>query len=186
MVQERPEQTRTVQDDVREEELARRLQLQRSDRRTGSDARDEHGNRYELKSVTTSSVTTGRDIGRDYLDRLRHSYFICAKGTNTEFGFAIADIYFLSPDMMGDWIAGIEARIGGDQGLVDAALSLLAASGFEGDLERLKRICYRGFTLNNPKISWRYVTTHGIRLEGQPALHLRELVAQHPIVPRAN
>jgi len=174
-------QRRTVQDDVREQQLANQLRLQRSTSRTGSDARDEFGNRYELKTVTTSSVTTGRDIGPDYLERLRRSYFICARGANTDYGFSIESIYFLAPEMMEDWIAGIENRIGGDRDLVDAALVDLERGGFLGDLERLRRICYRGFTLNNPKVPWRYVTSHGVRLESPPALHLRELVNRYPI-----
>src|SRR3972149_4182087 len=174
-------QRRTVQDDVREQQLANQLRLQRSTSRTGSDSRDEFGNRYELKTVTTSSVTTGRDIGPDYLERLRRSYFICAKGANTDYGFSIESIYFLAPEMMEDWIVRIENRIGGDRGLVDAERAALERCAFLTDLERLRRICYRGFTLNNPKVSWRYVTSHGIRLQSPPALHLRELVDRYPI-----
>ena len=83
--------------------------------------------------------------------------------------------------MMEDWIARIEARIGGDRDLVDSALTALSAAGFAGDLDRLRRIAYRGFTLNNPKIPWSYITTHGVRLDSPPALHLRELVQRHPI-----
>jgi hypothetical protein len=178
-----PARSRTVQDDVREQQLALLLNLQRSQSRTGSDARDEFGNRYELKTVTTSSMTTGRDIGPDYLDRLGQSYVVCARGTNTDYGFSPSDIYFLAPHMMEDWIKVIESRIGGDRVLVDAAIEALRAVDFEGDLERLRYVGYRGITLNNPKVSWRYITSHGVRLEGQPALALRELVAAHPILP---
>jgi hypothetical protein len=160
-------------------------QLQRTAGRTGSDARDEFGNRYELKTVTTSNVTTGRDIGPEYLDRLRASYLICARGNNTQYGFSVDEIYLLSPEMMEDWIAKIETRIAADRGLVDSAITALTRMSFAGDLERLRRIGYRGFTLNNPKISWSYITSHGIKLEGEPSLHLRELVARHPILPRS-
>lgn len=128
----------------------------------GSDARDEFGNRYELKTVTTANVTTGRDIGPDYLQRLRESYFICARGHNTEYGFATQDIYFLTPDMLEDWILVIEGRMANDRALVDLAIDTLQRSGFEGDLARLRQIGYRGFTLNNPKITWSYITSHGM------------------------
>lgn len=47
---------RQVQDDLREIELANLLRLQRNERRTGSDARDERDHRYELKTVTTENV----------------------------------------------------------------------------------------------------------------------------------
>lgn len=87
---------------------------------------------------------------------------------------------------MEDWIARIEARIGEDRALADSAIEELQRSGFQADLERLRRICYRGITINNPKVSWSYITSHGIRLDDQPALQLRELVAQFPIGPRPN
>lgn len=150
----------------------------------GSDARDEFGNRYELKTVTTRNVTTGRDIGPDYLDRLRQSYFICARGENTDYGFLIRDIYFLAPAMMEEWIISIERRLATDRALVDSALALLRETSFTGDLDRLRQIGYRGFTLNNPKIPWSYIDSHGILLEGEPALHLRELIRRFPIAAR--
>lgn len=172
---------RQVQDDIREQQLAAQLRLERSGRRTGSDARDELGNRYELKTVTTNSVTTGRDVGMPYLQRLRQSYLICARGQNTEFGFEIRSIYFLSPAMMEDWIASVENRLTADATLVDDAMGTLEAAGFEGNIERLRYLASRGLTVNNPKISWAYVTNHGIQIDGQPALRLRELVRLHPI-----
>lgn len=183
-VEDQP-QRRTVQDDIREAQLALLLNLQRASTRTGSDARDEAGNRYELKTVTTANVTTGRDIGPEYLDRLRQSYFVCARGSYTDYGFSIDHIYFLAPEMMEDWIVRIEARIGGDRALADSAIEELRRSGFQADLERLRRICYRGITINNPKVPWSYITSHGIRLGDQPALQLRELVARFPIRPRS-
>lgn len=174
-------QRRQVQDDIREQYLAALLQLERSRSRMGSDARDEFGNRYELKTVTTENVTTGRDIGPDYLGRLRHSYFICAYGENTETGFIMREVYFLTPGMMEGWIQKIEGRIMDDKHLIDEALAHLSSTSFRGDLERLRQIGYRGFTINNPKIPLSYIRANGIRLQGELALHLRELVKKHPI-----
>ena len=176
---------RQVQDDIREQQLAVQLQLERNDKRTGSDARDEFGNRYELKTVTTNNVTTGRDVGLPYLSRLRNSYLICAKGTNTDYGFQTQAIYFLSPTMMEDWIVSLENRLVTDKNLVDRAVAELEAIDFDGNLERLRYLASRGLTINNPKISWPYITSHGVAIEGQPALHLRELIGLNPIIPRA-
>lgn len=172
---------RQVQDDVREQQLALLLRLERNQSRTGSDARDEFGNRYELKTVTTRNVTTGRDIGPEYLERLRHSLFVCAAGTNTEMGFQIQRIYFLSPAMMEAWIISIESRLSVDKSLVDSAVASLRETGFVGDLERLRYLGYRGLTINNPKISLRYIESHGVALEGEPSLHLRALIREHPL-----
>lgn len=176
-----PSPRRTVQDDSREQQLARLLGLERSGRRTGSDARDEFGNRYELKTVTTNNVTTARDVGLEYLNRLRHSYFICAKGQNSDYGFAISEMYFLSPAMMEGWLLNIEARLSADRLLVDGAIAALEGSGFDGNLGRLRQLGYRGLTINNPKIPWSYITGKGVQLVDNPALHLRELVAAHPL-----
>lgn len=175
-----------VQDDLREQQLAAQLRLERSASRTGSDARDEFENRYELKTVTTASVTTGRDVGLPYLQRLRRSYLICAKGENTEYGFRIEAIYFLSPEMMEDWIGGIESRLIGDDTLVESAIAALQQIGFPGDLTRLRQLSVRGLTINNPHISWAYIRSHGVLLQGEPALHLRQLVRSHPIPAAAD
>ncbi len=144
------------------------LRLERSLSRIGSDAHDEHGNTYELKTVTTSGVTTGRDVGLPFLDRLRRTYLVVAKGHQDAYGFTIEDIYFLSPAMMDAWISPIEDRIRRDQDLIDRAIRALQSIGFPGDLTRLRALCARGLTINNPKIGWNYVQAHGVRLQDGP------------------
>jgi len=171
---------RVVQDDIRERQLADLLRLERSAGRTGSDARDESGNRYELKTTTRGGVTTGRDLGLDYLERMRRSYLICARGQQG-LTFRFEEIYFLAPSMMQTWIDIYYLRLTTDRDLVESALETLAAAAFPGDITRLRQICYRGFTINNPKIPWKYVHDHGVRLEDEPALHLRQLIAIHPL-----
>lgn len=181
MTDEQP-QRRQVQDDTREQQMALLLNLRRSERRTGSDARDEHDNRYELKTVTTGNVTTGRDVGMAFLARLRGSYLIVARGDNTEYGFTVRDLFFLSPATMEGWIAGIEARLARDHDVVTRAVATCRAAGWSDDAaDRLLAIGSRGITLNNPKIRWSYIEQHGLRI-GEPAsVRLRELVAAHPI-----
>lgn len=86
--------------------------------------------------------------------------------------------------MLEEWLPGIERRTGGDHVLVDSAIDHLVAARFESDLDRLRYLGYRGMTIDNPQIRWSYVTTHGIRLEGERALHLRDLAMRFPILPR--
>jgi hypothetical protein len=45
----------------------------------------------------------------------------------------------------------------------------------ESEIERLSYLVHRGYTLNNPKIPWHYIATHGIRIEGDPKAHVRRL-----------
>lgn len=173
---------RPVQDDTREAVLARLLDLKRSGRRIGPDAVDEHGNEYELKTTTKDSLSTARDVGTKYLSRLRTQYLIAARGRQTDYGFAIDDIYFLHPHDLDGWIRQYEARLQGDLDIVDRAHSALAALGAcVSTLKRLLAIGQRGVTINNPKIPWAYITEHGTRLGQNPSLDLRELVAGRPL-----
>ena len=173
---------RRVQDDNREVALARLLELQRSNRRIGPDAVDAYGNKFELKTTTTKSVSTGRDVGLDYLNRLRTQYMITARGRQTDYGFAFDDIFFLHPDDLDDWIHPLETRLKGDLDVVDQAHGALAALGAcVNTLKRLLSIGQRGITLNNPKIPWKYVIEHGTRLGENPSLDLRELIASRPL-----
>lgn len=177
-----PEERRQVQDDAREAALARLLELQRTDRRIGPDATDEHGNPYELKTTTKGSLGTGRDVGRPYLERMKARYWVVARGEQTQYTFSYQDIVFLHPSDLGEWIAGIERRLSADLEVVDAAYEALAGTGApHAMLERLRAIGNRGITLNNPKISWSYIIEHGTRLGENPSLDLRELVAERPL-----
>lgn len=155
--------------------------------RIDEDAIDEDGNPFELKSATKASVTTARDVGPHTLEKWRGRFWICARGTNTYAnGFTIDQAYFLSPSMMKRWIDELETRFQKDLALLDAVTEALAVRSFsEADIARVTYLVRRGLTLNNPKISWRYVEAHGIPfdLSGDPAEQLRHLVKQYPRVP---
>ncbi len=173
---------RRVQDDNREAALARLLELQRSGRRIGPDAMDAHGNEFELKTTTTQSLSTARDIGCAYLARMRTQYLIAARGRQTDYGFAFDDIFFLHPSDLEDWIQPHEARLQGDLDIVGRAHGALSALGAcVNTLRRLLYIGQRGITLNNPKIPWRYITEHGTRLGENPSLDLKEIVVSRPL-----
>ena len=176
--------TARVQDDLREQQLAAELRLERSPSRIGWDARDENDNRFELKTTTTTSVSTGRDVGLAFLQRLRTNYVIVARGPNTEYGFNIEEVWFMPPGSLAGWTAPKEEKQRRDATIGEAALDALkAAGGTDNDLKRLAELVARGMTLNNPHISMKYVREHGIRLDAPAALRLRELVRDHPVVP---
>ncbi|MDE0704323.1 MAG: hypothetical protein OXH59_11420 [Rhodospirillaceae bacterium] len=173
---------RQVQDDTREEAMARMLELKLSGKRSGFDASDEHGNRFELKTTTKKAVTTARDVGPEYFARLRTQYMIAARGQNTDYGFSFEDIYFLHPDDLEGWIQRYETRLSGDWDVVERAHGALKALGAcLKTLERLMAIGRRGITLNNPKIPWQFIAENGTRLGKHPSLDLRELVAARPL-----
>jgi hypothetical protein len=81
-----------------------------------------------------------------------------------------------------DWFGEIEASQAPDLALLDRVLTVIAEAGFaEAELNRLDYLVKRGLTLNNPKIPWYYIQSHGIRIEGNPREHLRQLVFAHPL-----
>jgi len=176
----------TIQDAARETLMRERFGLlESSEGRMGADAVDELGNRYELKSATRSGVTTGRDLGMHTLQRYRTRYWIICRGTNLRrAGFVVEECRFLSPSMLEGWFQQIERRLQSDLDLLERVLSIIRRRGFaEAEIERLSYLVHRGYTLNNPKIPWHYVETHGIRIEGDPKAHLRRLVSEHPLLP---
>lgn len=177
-----------MQDDAREIQLAQLLRLQRSDSRTGADACDEQGRRYELKTTTTKSVTTGRDLSPRYFERLRRRYLVVAKGANTEFGFEPKELWFLSPEMLADWMRPYEDKWARLVGLSNRVLGLMrASSGFcDDELEEVRKVLERGLTINNPKIPMKYVRTHGRTIAGpDPSGALRALADAHPLAQEA-
>ena len=138
---------RAVQDDSREAILVRLLDLKQSDRRIGPDATDKHGNEFELKTTTKQSLSTARDIGRSYLARMRTQYLIAARGRQTDYEFAIDDLYFLHPNDLEGWIQNYEARLQRDWDVVDRAHRALKALGAcVNTLTRLLAIGERGIT----------------------------------------
>ena len=173
---------RRVQDDNREAALARMLELQRSDSRMGPDATDEYGNEFELKTTTKRSLSTGRDVGIDYLQRMRTQYLIAARGHQTNYAFTFEEIYFLHPCDLEGWIQPHEARLQRDLDIVERAHGALSAVG--ACVNTLKRLLYigrRGITLNNPKIPWQYISENGTLLGPNPSLDLREQVVSRPL-----
>ncbi len=150
--------------------------------RMGADALDESNNPFELKSTTKNSVTTARDVGPHTLEKWRKRYWICAKGRNTPVGFIIDEVYFLAPSMMEEYISSIEARFEPDLELLGMALKLLKEEDVEdAKLMRLNYLVRRGLTLNNPKIPWHYVQSHGMKITSNHAKRLRQLVRKYPL-----
>ena len=180
----RHEEEVEVQNNVRERRLVEILGLTPLQGRAGADAVDAQGNRFELKTGTRGDITTARDVGPDTLAHYRTLYWVVARGRNLRTGFVIDEVYFLAPRMLEDWFRDIERRyFDRDQALIQAALGILRGAGFTGDLDRLAYLLNRGMTLNNPKIPWHYVRSHGVRLNlsNDPRNQVVNLVAQYPI-----
>lgn len=173
----------TVQDDRRERQMIERFGLLSSgEGRMGADAIDEVGNKYELKSATKQGVSTGRDVGIHTLQRYRTRYWIICQGINRRTGFEFQECRFLSPTMMEGWFSSIEERLQRDLDLLGRVLRDMVGLNYsEDEMNRLEYLVRRGYTLNNPKIPWRYVQDHGILIAGDPKKALRRLMSEHPL-----
>lgn len=118
----------TVQDDRRENELITLFQLQRPPNATrgGIDAiLDLKGLiiPFELKSTTSSSVTTVRDFGLDHIKKWQGKHWLF--GFYNRQGTELKYCLYASPQVMAQWISEKEAYILSDYKLAQLAPQLL-------------------------------------------------------------
>jgi hypothetical protein len=123
-----------VQDDVRERELVRMFNLvwERSHQRSGVDAHLDiavDGSRIrieiEVKSTTSGSVSTARDVGMEHIGKWRQKFFIIGFYTK-EAQPELRQCLNLTPADMEPWFASIERRIAVDFKLANLASSKLS------------------------------------------------------------
>lgn len=176
------EQIITVQDNLREIQLATVLNLKHMTGRWGHDAEDDYGNKYELKSTTKGSFGTGRDVSLKMIEIWRKRYWICATGNNLSSGFEFKEIYFLSPYMLEDWFNNVEQKIRKDLDLLNVVLSYVEDILTEIQLQRLEYLIKRGMTYNNPKIGLPYIKEKGIVLNSEnKSEELKNLIKKYPL-----
>jgi hypothetical protein len=148
--------------------------------RTGPDASDGEGRLFELKSTTRDRVSSARDVGMDHLAKWRQLNWIFGRGTYRGRHFGFEEIYFLTPAQMEPWFTVIESKLTRDDALFERVLKVLERAGFGVmERERVQHAFRRGVLLNDPKIPWGYVRTHGARIDGDYAKRLRQLVSQN-------
>lgn len=173
-----------VQDNKREQALAALLDLQTTGKRGGYDAFDQHGNPYELKTTSKNDVGTGRDVGREFVAKLRSEYFVAAKTDPDSTDWKPAKIIVCHPDDLEEWILDkLESRLSKDEKLLEKVLTKIRTYFQKEELERIAYLMSRGMTYNNPKISWDYLEKHGTVLNlKEPAKSLKQFVIQRPLL----
>lgn len=172
-----------VQDNKREEALARLLGLKTTGKRSGFDAYDAKGNAYELKTTSKNDVGTGRDIGRSFVTKLRSEYFVAAKTDPNSSDWKPSEIIICHPDDLAEWIEEkLESRLAADETLLDLVISKLRKVLSEDQLARISYLMSRGMTYNNPKISWDYLKRNGTTLNlKNPKSDLEKFVNLRPL-----
>jgi hypothetical protein len=134
-----------VQDDERERELVRMFNLHwdPAHQRAGVDALldlDVDGRpcrfEVEVKSTTTSSVSTARDVGIEHIKKWRNKFFIIGFYTRDAKRPEWVSSLCLTPDDMEPWIASIEKKIS-----IDFQLAKLASRRIQ--LSDMLEICQK-------------------------------------------
>ncbi len=171
-----------VQDSSRELQIVSLFQLIHLENRLGHDAKDEFNNPYELKSTTSKSCTTARDVSFEMLEGWSDCYWLIARGENLESGFHIKEVFFFHPSMMEEYFQSIRQKLRPDVELRDRTLAEMRRILPPEQLERLNYLISRGLTLNDPHIGGPYIESHSISIDlKRPVEHLRELIAQYPL-----
>lgn len=172
------ESGRKPQDRDREDALRRLFDLEQANQnRTGPDAFDEMGRYYELKSTTRDRVSTARDVGPEHLKKWRWLHWIFGRGQYAGKTFAFENTYVLTPVQMEPWFKLIGAKITQDDALFARALDVLESNGFTpAECDRIRRAFRRGVLLNDPKVTWGYIQTHGVEIRREHAKTLRRVL----------
>ena len=191
MAGEETRQKATVQDDIREAQIALHCGLQRTEKRLGPDAFDDKQNPFELKSATKSGVTTGRDIGIRSIEAYRKVYWVIAEGANyrTNSGsksFEINSLYVAHPEDLEPWFAKIESRIKDELEKCERVLAAAEASGVDAEIIQFCRDKFaRGVTINNPKIPMHLIRQNATQLDPKDSQkaqrQLREFTQRRPL-----
>jgi hypothetical protein len=141
---------------------------------------DEKGRLYELKSTTRDRVSSARDVGMGHLTKWRRLNWIFGRGNYRGRTFDFEQIYFLTPAQMEPWFSVMEEKITRDDALFERVLKVLQRSGFTVEEREHVRLAFRrGVLLNDPKIPWGYIQTHGVRIDNDHAKQLRKLVSRN-------
>ena len=181
----------TVQDDSRESLIARHCRLIRNKTARSNthlpDAFDLAKRPYELKSATTNSVTTARDVGLHTLQDWKQRYWIIAFGTNLASGFRIRELFIAHPSDLSLFFNRLEERLLNRSRLCDEVLERARVGGASAEtLAAVKMLMARGMTENNPHISRKIIFDNATSLSatdsGTASAAIQEFVILHPLL----
>lgn len=166
------------QDHTREDALRELFGLEPGDGgRSGTDAKDDQGRTFELKSTTKDRVTTGRDVSTRTLEKWRERTWIigCGEYSGTTFNFQ--STWVLTPAQLEPWFFKIENRLVESGRLGDRVLTACGTNDFtDAERERIGKMLKRGSTLNDPQIPLRFIETNGTRVTDHHAERLQDIV----------
>lgn len=176
-----------IQDNSREIELINLFNLSPNDQRDGLDATyNLNGKIYpiELKSTTTNSITTSRDVNLNHTRKWKEKIWII--GVYDKSSETLKYCQILPPNILHTWITNLEMKIRDLENTARWVEEVISRDG-EKDGEMvsgIRRILKRGITINNPKIplklfkdTWKIYQDHTVFLNSfiqsyQPLTHV--------------
>ncbi len=166
------------QDHTREDQLRALFGLEPGDGgRSGTDAKDDQGRTFELKSTTKDRVTTGRDVSTHTLERWRERTWIIGRGEYSGTTFTFESTWVLTPAQLEPWFFKIENRLVESGRLGDRVMGACSTNDFtSAEREQIAAMLGRGSTLNNPQIGLAFVRQNGTLITDNHAERLRQLV----------
>ena len=144
--------------------------------RIGADAVDNEKRRFELKSGTTKSTTTARDVGLHTLEKWLGKHWLIGFGEKKSGQFQFNEIFYLSPEDMKPFCDRIREKIQPDLDLLKKVKTALGDRVSDEERSRLEYLVNRGYTLNNPKIPYAYVEANGTKLTKFNAKTLKKAI----------
>jgi hypothetical protein len=172
---------RTTQDDRREKEQIQMFGLNslqgRSNKYIPDATLEVQGREYEIElktgDIERKSVSTSRNVTLKTLDRYSKLWWIFSEYQKETTGFSFTgEHYILHGSQLQEWIDKQKVKLmtgtKAYAGINDWKLckEILQDKVDEDVLERIDK-CFRNNGLNDPKISWKYIETHGIKLHEQ-------------------
>ncbi|MBI3634641.1 MAG: hypothetical protein HY216_00305 [Candidatus Rokubacteria bacterium] len=155
-----------VQDNTREAFMAAYCGLTPSRKRTGTDVCDAAGNPFELKSTSSDSVSTARDVGLHTIASWRSKYWIVSVGSNFKGGWMTRELYIAHPADLEPWFADVEKKLKRDAEAGETLLRVARAGGVPDELlRRGDYLLKRGLTINNPHIPMKLIRERATSLK---------------------
>jgi hypothetical protein len=174
--------TRIVQDDKREEDMARIFGTHWNAHREAADSHTDEGIELEFKSHSKPSVSTARDLGYAYLDRMSKRYWVLGRFINHDSGHVWQSFRFMAPQHLKGWFDKIRGKLDADKEVANRVVSVLQAANVdEAIIERAAKLMKDGALLNDPNIPAKYIEANSIEITENHPERLKELIQQFPI-----
>lgn len=165
-----------VQDDRREKLITSLCGLMECpDGRNGTDAMDENGELYELKSTGTKDIPFPKRTTLNTIQRYKNLHWLVSRGDNYDTGYVIRELYYLPPIRMQPFLGSLEDQISKHLQVWDFIVDKSKVDRLSVESRKYyDRFYMQIASLNSPWMKWSYVQKNGVELFEPYDASLRE------------